>query len=280
MSSTESQNITGRAAELYDDGRWRDACVLLEQAIERERDAAAVAELQLALVRAYSLENWAGSAGHSEAKHALIDALEQTATAYGDDHLLAAVLLERGTALHLDFILSAAGDPARELESFTRAAELYQSQGDVEGAALSTAFLGIFHHVVRLDRATAEPILRRAYDMSSAAHGSEAHAEAARHLGQIRQELGEPEASLELLEESLQSWQDAGGGRHLAPALHALGHARLEAGDLDGAARDLAQARELAERYSQRLWLAFIARTEADLEFARLCPGVAGRTHP
>jgi hypothetical protein len=78
----------------------------------------------------------------------------------------AEALYLRGAVLHVDFIMGQ-GDPERELDCFTRA-EIFGQLGDKENAALATAFIGIFHHVDRLDRDTAESILRRAYETAPA----------------------------------------------------------------------------------------------------------------
>jgi tetratricopeptide (TPR) repeat protein len=272
---TAIDEVTAAACGLCEDGRWEEAVALLERQLRRWCDKDDKARLNVALVRVYNDNDWALGLHHAPRKHALLDEAEGSASG----PLQADVLFERGIALHLEFIM-AEGDPERELECFTRAADLYLQCGDQEKAALATAYMGIFHHVVRLDRAAAKPVLWRAYEMS-AAEGSTARSEAARHLGQIQQELGDPAGSLPLLEESLRNRAEAGQSRHLASALHALGFACMEAGYLDRAQDYLQRARENAERYHNRFFLAMLARTEADLTFNRyLGPATRGRTHP
>jgi len=141
------------------------------------------------------------------------------------------------------------------------AANLFEELGDREKSALQ--------------------ILRRAYDVVPDVGGSYARSEAARHLGQIQQERGDPKGALKFLEESLQLLAEARLTRHLAFGLHAIGFARLEAGDLGGAEDYLRRAREMAERYGSRFILGLIGRTEADLTFRHLTSyKVHGRTHP
>jgi tetratricopeptide (TPR) repeat protein len=236
--------------------------------------------LQLALVRVYNEEDWTRGLRNHAAKHAILDELDRNTGL--SDAFAAEALFLRGAVLHVDFIMDqGGGDPERELACFTRAAELFGRLGDQENAALATAFIGIFHHVDRLDRETAEPILRRAYEMAPDTGGSYARSEAARHLGQIQQERGDPRGALELLDESLQLRAEARQTRHLAAALHAIGFARLEAGDLAGADDYLGRARQMAERHGARFFLGLIARTEADLALVRMTgPAVHRRTHP
>jgi tetratricopeptide (TPR) repeat protein len=280
MSTTHADvdDAISTATEHYRDARWQDAYDVLERAIAQAPDEHGAARCRTALVDGYNHEDFKRGLQPGRDKHAVIDAIEEAASRMHDDHLLAGALFHRGMALHIEFIM-AVGDPDREAECFARAAELYEATGDREGAAMATAMLGIFHHVDRLDREAAEPILRRAYD-SAPPGPSLARSEAARHLGQIRQELGDPESGLALLEESLELRRAAGWEVLLPSAMHAIGYARLEAGDLDGAEAILADAREVAERFDARLPLAFITRTQGDVAMARIVPNVWRRTHP
>lgn len=277
MTSTlaSADEAIAASADLCAQARWLEASALLQRLLADEADGYQRARLSVALTHVYNEEDWALGLRHGARKHALLDEAEDAASG----PLEADLLFQRGMALHLESIM-AEGDPDRELECFTRSASIYQSSGDQENAALATAFIGIFHHVIRLDRDTAEPILRQAYQMAPPA-GSAARAEAARHLGQIRQERGDPPGALALLEEALQQRAEAGQSSHLAAALHALGFACLEAGDLDQAEDYLQRARENADRYGSRFFGAMLARTEAELAFSRyLGPATRGRSHP
>ncbi|MGH3381309.1 MAG: tetratricopeptide repeat protein [Actinoallomurus sp.] len=263
------------SASLCDEARWDEAGALLKWLLRSETDKVRCARLKIALTRVYDGEDWSRGLRDRVRKHALLDEVDQVA---GNEPcvLLADALFQRGTALHLEFIM-AEGDPDRELECLSRAAELYEAHGDRENAALATAFVGIFHHVDRLDRDTAEPLLRRAYDMSLP-EASHARSEAARHLGQIVQERGDAVGAIPLLEESLRQRAEAGQSRYLAAALHALGFAWLEAGDFAKAQDYLQRARENGERYGNRFFLTMIARTETELAFTRyLGPSSRGR---
>jgi tetratricopeptide (TPR) repeat protein len=265
------------ALQSYSEARWQEGHDLLTASIAATDDDLERARLRAVLLEGFNFEDFKCGLQPGRDKLGLADEVERVA-AGRSDAVHAAALYGRGMALHIDFIM-AEGDQDREVESFTRATELYGAAGDQEGAALSTAMVGVFHHVDRLDRETANPILQRAYDMSPSGP-SFARSEAARHLGQIAQELGDHERGLEILQESLRIREELGWSIHLPSALHVVGYAQLELGRLDEAAATLARAREVGERIGARLTLAFIARTEADVEMATLVPGVWRRTHP
>jgi tetratricopeptide (TPR) repeat protein len=273
------ETALSEAADLSEKARWEESIAILKRLIRNVAHSESKTRLLLALVRVYNEEDWTRGLRNHAAKHAILDEIEKTNAL--KDPFAAEALLLRGAVLHVDFIMDKGGDPERERDCFTRAADLFGRLGDRENAALATAYLGIYYHVDRLDRDAAEPILRRAYDMAPDIGGSYARSEAARHLGQIQQERGDPNGALELLEESLQLRAEARQTRHLAAALHAIGFARLEAGDLSGADDYLRRAREMAERHGSRFFLGLIARTEADLGFNRLTgPAVRRRSHP
>lgn len=260
-------------------GHWREAeAALAELARGADRDEVR-ARAQLALVDGWNLEDWKRGLRGRRDKHALLDEVEAVAERRDEDALRAEATYQRGMALHQEFIMSS-GDPDRELASFEHAAALYAALGDREGEAMATAMWGIFHHVDRLDRETALPILRRAYELAPDDGRSYARSEAARHLGQIRQERGEPAAALPMLEESLALRERSGYEIFVSTGVHAVASAKLDSGDLEGAAADLARARSEAERYDGALTLALIATTEAALQMRRLAPGVWERPHP
>lgn len=267
------------ATERYREARWRDAYHLLEAYLDESPDELGAARAKLALVAGYNLEDFKRGLQPGRDKHALLDEVEPVAEARGDLALLGHATFERGMALHIEFVM-AEPDIEREIACFTRAAQLCEQAGDREAATMATAMMGVFHHVDLLDRETAEPILWEAYEMAPQPGPSLGKAEAARHLGQIKQELGDPAGGLVLLEESLRIRERAGWEVHLPSALHVVGYARLEAGDLDGARDALGRAHEIAERLDARLTLAFILRTEADLMMAELVPNVWRRSHP
>ncbi len=272
---TTAEAAISTAAALCDQARWEEAHAVLEGVRQDEQDEWKSAELKIALAKVLSGEDWTRGLRNSARRHALLDEVEEVAGATSSP-LLAAAMFQRGLALHLDFIM-AEGDPDRELECFSRSAQMYDELGDQENAALATSFVGIFYHVDLLDRDTAEPILRKALEMS-APRGSYARSEATRHLGQILQERGDPMAAVPLFEESLRQRAEARQTRYLAAALHALGFAWLEIGDLAKAEDYLRRARENGERHGNRFFLSMIARTEAELAFTRyLGPATRGR---
>lgn len=267
------------AAALCERARWEESLALLERLLRREEDPLVRCRLKLAKAKALNDLDWARGLRNPAAKHEILDDVETVAKdrfqwAY------AMALFQRGMALHLEFIMST-GDTEYELDCFTRAAELFAAEGDIENAALATAFVGIFYHVDMLDRDRAVPYLQQAYDMAPVGVGSEARSEASRHLGQILQELGDIAAAIPLLEESLAARAEAGATRHLASALHALGFATLELGDFDRARDYLTRARHLAEQHGSALFLPMIIKAEAELELRAVTgPNVWGRTHP
>lgn len=279
MTTTEDRDAVTRATLLYRDGRWREGEVALRELIETASDERTRARARLALVDGWNLETWKRGLNPDHDKHGTLDEVERAAAQLDDDALEAGAAYQRGMALHQEFIM-AEGNLDRELESFARAAERYEQIGDREGAAMATAMVGIFHHVDRLDRTTAEPILRRAYEMAPDDGTSYARSEAARHLGQIRQELGDPEAGLRYLEESLRIREQAGWPLHLPSAHHVIGYAKLEAGDFESARLHLDKAIELAEQLDAALTVAMAKRNRADLDFALLAPAVWRRSHP
>lgn len=260
-------------------GRWSEGSARLEALAASATDEAERALAQLALVDGWSLEDWKRGLGRGRDKHAVLDQVERAAEVFDDHRLQAGAAYQRGMALHQQFIMDT-GDPKRERLSFRRAAELYARVGDREGKAMATAMLGIYFHVDLLDRASAEPILREAYELAPDDGRSYARSEASRHLGQIRQERGDPAGALPMLEESLALREGSGYEIFVSTGVHAVASAKLDAGDLDGAAADLARARAEAERYDGALTLALVASTEASLELARLVPGVWQRSHP
>jgi tetratricopeptide (TPR) repeat protein len=266
------------AEQLTDEARFEEAQGLLQMELARTEDLHARCTLRLALVSSYNEEDWTRGLRNHAIKHGLLDEAESE---IGESQALRAkARFERGMALHIDAVMGV-GQPDRELASFTEASEIYAGLGDQEGEALAIAFIGIFHHVDRLDRDTAEPILRRAYDLSADHEGSDARAEAARHLGQILQERGDVEGALPLLQEALVARAEGLKSKNLSSALHALGYAQLEAGDLDAAQESLRRARYYAERYGSRIILTMIAKAEAQLEFALFSSTIMrDRTHP
>lgn len=264
---------------LFGEALWQEAYARLLTAVGDEQDERAIARFKLALVHGYNQEDFKRGLRHQQEKHELLDEVEAVAGEADDDLLLAAALHERGMALHIEFVM-AEGDLDREIESFTRAAELFSAAGDTESAAMSTAMRGVFHHVARLDRETAWPLLLEAHSMAPSPDTSLARAEAARHLGQIKQEQGDIATGLPYLEESVRIREAVGKPLHLPSAYHVLGFARLEDGDLDAAEADLDQAEKLARDLDMPLTVAMVARNRADLDFARIAPSVWRRSHP
>lgn len=275
----EASEAVERAGRLCDVGRWEEAYALLEGAIRHETDPLALIRLKLELVHDYNEDHLTRGMHDPKRAFVILDEIEPQAKELSEV-LYARALYERGEALHIDYYMGDGGDPDREIACRVEAVEIFEKNGETELAALATVMLGITYHVILLDRDTAEPILRRGYDMALP-EVSEARDQSARHLGQILQERGDPTAALPLLEESLRVRAEANRPRRLPVALHALAFAQLEAGDLDSADANLRRAREIGERYGNTLVLAMSARTEAEVAWQRLIrPALRTRTHP
>jgi tetratricopeptide (TPR) repeat protein len=269
--------VIAEAEARYKRAEWTAAYELLEAALAETTDELEAGTLTVALVEGTNHESFKRGLHRERDAHALLDQAEAAAEGRSD-WLLGHVHLERGMRLHLENAM-AVGDNDRELASFELADKMLAETGDVEGSALAKSMTGIFHHVNLLDRETAVPILRAAYDASPSGP-SAARAEATRHLGQIQQELGDPAGALPTLEESLRCREESGWELLIASSLHTLGYARLESGDLEGAERDLAKAEEIAVRLDAPALLPFIRRAQADLGMARYVPNLWRRSHP
>lgn len=277
MSAPE---IVAAAREHYRHARWDQAYALLEPALAAAGDPLEAACLKVGLVEVWNWEDLKRGLQSGRDKLALLDEAQADLDEADDRALLARAAFERGMALHAAYLLADAPTDG-ELACFVSAAELHEAEGDLESAAMALALAGVYHHVVELDRATAQPLLVRAHGLPPQDGApSLARAEAARHLGQILQELGDHDGSIRFLTESVEIRERAGYPINLPSAYHALAYALLEAGDLAGAAARIAQAREWGERTGSRFPLAMIKRTEADLELAELAPALWRRSHP
>jgi tetratricopeptide (TPR) repeat protein len=275
----EASAAVEQSERLCDVGRWEEAYAMLAGAIRHETNPVDLIRLKLQLVHAYSEEDLTRGMRDIKRKFVILDEIEPQAKDLSEV-LYARALYERGEALHIDFYMGDGGDADREVSCRVEAAEIFERNGESELAALATVMLGITYHVVLLDRDTAEPILRRGYEMA-APEVSEARDQSSRHLGQILQERGDPVAAIPLLEESLRVRAEANRPRRLPVALHALAFAQLEAGDLDAADANLRRARQIGERYGNTLVLAMSARTEAEVAWQRaIRPALRTRTHP
>lgn len=271
--------VDGADLQQFQQGRWEEVIDRMRSRREAIANPLDRARTGIALVEGLNQKDFKLGLQHREEKHHLIDEAVQTALELGDDLLLASALHNRGMALHIDFIM-ATGDEDAELDSFTRAVDLRLALGNQAAASFSMAMLGIFHHVDRLDRGTAVPILERAFELAGDSGAPLGRSEATRHLGQIKQELGDPLGALPFLRESLRVREESGWATLVPSALHAVASALLDAGDIDGARSVLADARARAESFGSSFTLAFIGLTEAHAEFAELAPGVWKRRHP
>ncbi|WP_157574892.1 hypothetical protein [Jiangella muralis] len=269
MASNHTVDRITSALELADSAQWERAFAQLNLARAAADDTLGGVAVDLARAQVMNEQDWTMCLHDPGRKHDLLEAVDRALTTEPDDRLRAHYLYERGMALHIDFCMGTP-DQSAELAAFEESAERYHVLGDQEGEASALAFIGIFHHVDRLDPDTAWPILMHAYEISPQGVGSVGRYEAARHLGQILHEAGKAEEGLTWLLDALEVRAQSGCARGLAPALHAVGAARMGMGDLEGAGRDLERARAIAVRYGSRYFLAFIERTQADLRFRQV----------
>lgn len=269
LASTNTVDRITSALELADSAQWERAFAQLNLARAAADETLSSVAVDLTRVQVMNEQDWTMGLRDPSRKHDLLDSVDRALTAEPDDRLRARYLYERGMALHIDYCMGTP-DQSAELAAFEGAAEMFQALGDQEGEASARAFVGIFHHVDRLDPDTAWPILMHAYQMSPQGVGSVGRYEAARHLGQILHEAGKANEGLTWLLDALEVRAQSGCARGLAPALHAVGAARMDTGDLDAAGSDLERARDIAVRYGSRYFLAFIERTQAELRFRQV----------
>jgi hypothetical protein len=131
-------------------GRWEDAL----RELEGRDDADALVERVLVLADESLLAR--------DRSAELADAIAAVERVAGDDRRLEAfVLARRGLALHSEFLHDrSGGEPDGELDYFERALALRREIGDERGVAESLFHVGLVHHVVRGEHATARPFFR------------------------------------------------------------------------------------------------------------------------
>src|SRR5262245_56575411 len=135
---TSVDDAVAAARDHYKVARWQDGYRTLEDFLEHEPDERDAARAKLAIVEGRNYEDFKRGMQGGPDKHALLDDVEAAADANDDAWLLGHALFERGMALHIEFVM-AEPDSERELDCFTRAAELCERAGDLEAAAMATA---------------------------------------------------------------------------------------------------------------------------------------------
>jgi len=125
------------------------------------------------------------------------------------DAVEADLALARGRVIHARFLEQRNEDP-HELALFERAAQLYQTLGDVRGEGEALLWVGIFHQVVRHDNDAAVPVLDRSYELATQVGDTLTVSYALRHLGIAEHAAGRLDAARERLEESMRLRREIG----------------------------------------------------------------------
>jgi tetratricopeptide (TPR) repeat protein len=181
----------------------------------------------------------------------------------GLDGVEADLALARGRIVHARFIADRQEDPG-ELALFERAARLYRQLGDVRGEAEALFWVGTFHQVLRDDHETALPVLERSYELAEQAGDRLTLSYAARHLGFVAAERGDPDTARERLTESVRLRRELGFQPGVAAGLLALADLASRTGDEQGAWQLIEEATAVAEASGAHGILTWIeqARTE------------------
>ena len=168
------------------------------------------------------------------------------------DGVEADLCMTRGRVIHARFLESRSkGEPAenpRELELFTRAAELYRRTGDARGEGEAVFWVGTFHQVVRDDTETAIPSFRRALDLATRSGDRLTMSYALRHLGFAEHMAGDLDQARGLFEESTRLRREVGFLPGVAANLIGLAYVAAQQERPDEAARFLKEAEELSAR--------------------------------
>ncbi len=125
------------------------------------------------------------------------------------DGVEADLALARGSVIHGRFLEGNEEDP-RELALFERAAQLYQTLGDVHGEGEALLWIGIFYQVVRHDDEAAVPILDRARELAAGADDGLTLSYVLRHLGIAEHGAGRLDNARQRLEESTRLREEIG----------------------------------------------------------------------
>jgi len=180
------------------------------------------------------------------------------------DEVEAGLALARGRILHARFLEQRQED-LRELPLFELAAELYRKLGDVRGEAEALFWVGCFHQVIRGGNDAAAAVLKRSYELSSAAGDKLTMSYAVRHLGFADMAAGRMTEARERLDESVALRREIGFMPGVAAGLIALAHVAAAGGSRDEALALLAEAKLIAEQSDAYGVLRWVEQAEAEL---------------
>ena len=187
------------------------------------------------------------------------------------DAVEADLALARGRIIHARFLEQRSQDQRllsedpRELAMFERAGYLYQSLGDVRGAAEAQFWLGCFYQVVRGDDAAASPALHQSYQLAAQAGDKLTMSYALRHLGIADHAAGRLDAARERLEESVRLRREVGFLPGVAANLVGLAYIAAGQGRRDEALGLLAEAGRIAAASGAQGILRSVEQARAEL---------------
>ncbi len=173
------------------------------------------------------------------------------------DSVEADLALARGRVIHARFLGRQVADSSatlpdgdedpHELTLFERAAQLFETLGDVRGEGEALFWIGTFHQVVRHNNDEAVPVLQRSYELATQVGDKLTMSYALRHLGIAAHVAGDTDTARHRLEESVRLRREIGFMPGVAANL--VGLAYIAAGDdrHDGARCLVEEARAIAE---------------------------------
>jgi tetratricopeptide (TPR) repeat protein len=156
------------------------------------------------------------------------------------------VALARGRLIHARFLDQRQEDP-RELVLFERAAQLYETVGDVRGEGEALFWIGCFHQVVRDDTDTAVTYFDHSYQHAAQAGDALTMSYALRHLGMAEHAAGRLDTARERLEESVRLRREIGFLPGVAANLVGLAYVAAADGRSDDALALVEEAGAIAE---------------------------------
>ncbi len=191
------------------------------------------------------------------------------------DSLEADLAIARGRVAHARYLQQRrAGDerPAedpRELELFTRAAQLYRGVGDSRGEADALFWIGCCLQVIRDDDGLAVPYFERARDLADQAGDKLSVSYSLRHLGFARLTAGDLDAAWQLMQESTVLRREADFLPGVAANLIALADIAALQGRRDEALALAAEAEATASECEAHGLAAMAVQTRARISEAK-----------
>jgi tetratricopeptide (TPR) repeat protein len=186
--------------------------------------------------------------------------------AVDDPRIEAFVLSRRGLLLHTAFLHDRGrGEPPDELRLFEEALTIRRALDDARDVAESLFHVGLVHQVVRGDSPGSFPWFQESYERAREAGDGLLMSYAVRHLGFARAEAGDAQGAERDLRESLDLRRQAGWIPGVAPAQLALAELLAEQGRREEALALAESARTTLEDLGATRFLAFAEATLAGI---------------